>query len=96
MKKQYYECGFKVISDINIQINLNFILLCVFLILYDIEFTLLFPVLFNFTNIFFFSIYFIFTFCFINYIIFILWYSNECIKLTILEVSSIFTYILYR
>lgn len=55
MKKQYYECGFKVISDINIQINLNFILLCVFLILYDIEFTLLFPVLFNFTNIFFFQ-----------------------------------------
>ena len=33
MKKQFYECGFKVISDINIQINLNFILLCVFLIL---------------------------------------------------------------
>jgi NADH:ubiquinone oxidoreductase subunit 3 (subunit A) len=51
MKKQYYECGFKSISDINLQINLNFILLCVFLILYDIEFTLLFPALFNFSSI---------------------------------------------
>jgi len=51
MKKQFYECGFKVISDVNLQINLNFILLCVFLILYDIEFTLLFPALMNFSNI---------------------------------------------
>lgn len=51
MKKQFYECGFKVISDVNLQINLNFILLCVFLILYDIEFTLLFPALLNFSNI---------------------------------------------
>ena len=35
-KKQFYECGFKSISEINIQINLNFALLCIFLILYDI------------------------------------------------------------
>ena len=55
MKKQFYECGFKAISDVNLQINLNFILLCVFLILYDIEFTLLFPILLNFSNIFFFQ-----------------------------------------
>ncbi len=47
-KRNFYECGFKSISDINIQININFIMICVFLILYDIEFTFLFPVLFNF------------------------------------------------
>ena len=29
------------------QININFTMLCIFLILYDIEFTLIFPVLFN-------------------------------------------------
>ena len=46
-KYQFYECGFKSTSDVNIQINLNFSMLCVFLILYDIEFTLLFPYLFN-------------------------------------------------
>lgn len=46
-KKNFYECGFKSIADINIQINLNFIMICVFLILYDIEFTFLFPLLFN-------------------------------------------------
>lgn len=47
-KKQFFECGFKAINDINIQINLNFSLVCVFLILYDVEFTFLFPLLFNF------------------------------------------------
>jgi NADH:ubiquinone oxidoreductase subunit 3 (subunit A) len=50
-KKQFYECGFKTISDINIQINLNFSLVCVFLILYDVEFTFLYPVLFNLSTI---------------------------------------------
>lgn len=48
-KKQFYECGFKAMSELNIQINLNFFMLAVFLILYDIEFTLLFPLLFNYT-----------------------------------------------
>lgn len=47
-KKQFYECGFKSISDVNIQVNLNFSLVCVFLILYDVEFMFLFPALFNF------------------------------------------------
>ena len=46
-KRSFYECGFKSIADINLQINLNFIMICVFLILYDIEFTFLFPALFN-------------------------------------------------
>ena len=50
-KKQFYECGFKTLSELNIQINLNFSMMCVFLILYDIEFTFLFPILFNFWNI---------------------------------------------
>jgi len=46
-KRSFYECGFKSIADVNLQINLNFIMICVFLILYDIEFTFLFPALFN-------------------------------------------------
>ena len=46
-KRHFCECGFKSLSDINIQININFVMLCIFLILYDIEFTLLFPILFN-------------------------------------------------
>ena len=64
MKKQFYECGFKVISDINLQINLNFAMLCIFLILYDIEFTFLFPILFSYSNVLMFQ--------FIMYVIFIL------------------------
>ena len=46
-KRHFCECGFKSLSDINIQININFVMLCIFLILYDIEFILLFPMLFN-------------------------------------------------
>lgn len=46
-KRHFCECGFKSLSDVNIQININFVMLCIFLILYDIEFTLLFPILFN-------------------------------------------------
>jgi len=46
-KKNFYECGFKSTTDINIQINLNFSMLCVFLILYDIEFTILIPLIVN-------------------------------------------------
>ncbi len=48
-KKQFYECGFKSITDLNLQINLNFSLIAIFLILYDVEFTFLFPFLFNFS-----------------------------------------------
>lgn len=54
-KRNFYECGFKSTSDLNFQINLNFIMICIFLVLYDIEFTFLFPVLFNLTSVFFFQ-----------------------------------------
>lgn len=60
-KKQFYECGFKAISELNIQINLNFTMLCVFLILYDVEFTMIFPILFNFSQI-----------CLFEYVLFII------------------------
>lgn len=50
-KRNFYECGFSSLTDIHIQINLNFALLCIFLILYDIEFTFLFPILFNLHNV---------------------------------------------
>lgn len=56
-KRQFYECGFKSLSELNVQINLNFTMLCVFLVLYDIEFTLLFPALFNFSGMTFVSIF---------------------------------------
>lgn len=46
-KRAFYECGFKSTTDVNIQINFNFSMVCVFLILYDIEFTLLIPAFFN-------------------------------------------------
>ena len=48
-KKKYYECGFNSLSDINISVNINFLLIGIFLILYDIEFTFLFPFIINIT-----------------------------------------------
>ena len=72
-KKQFYECGFRVLSDLNIQINLNFSMLCVFLILYDIEFTLLFPLLFNFSNFIFLEVFILFFF--VSLIIYSLYYD---------------------
>jgi NADH:ubiquinone oxidoreductase subunit 3 (subunit A) len=64
-KKQFYECGFRTLSELNIQINLNFSMLCVFLILYDIEFTFLFPVLFTFYNVYFLEILILFIFIYL-------------------------------
>jgi len=50
-KKNYYECGFKSTVDINVQFNFNFIIICVFLILYDVEFMYLMPFFLNMVNI---------------------------------------------
>lgn len=50
-KKQFYECGYKATSEMNIQININFTLVCIFLILYDVEFLFLYPVFFNMLSI---------------------------------------------
>jgi len=64
-KNNFYECGFKSTIDINIQTNFNFILYCIFLILYDIEFLFLIPFYMNFLtcNIVHLSVlYFFFTF----------------------------------
>jgi len=46
-KRNFYECEFKSTTNVNIQINFNFSMICVFLILYDVEFTLLIPMFFN-------------------------------------------------
>lgn len=66
--RQFYECGFKSISELQIQVNMNFSMLCVFLILYDVEFLLLFPFLFNISYVSFFE-FFIFSFFFFLVII---------------------------
>lgn len=48
-KSEFYECGFKSISDLNLQVNFSFSMVCAFLILYDVEFTFLFPILLNYS-----------------------------------------------
>lgn len=46
-KNQFYECGFQAVNEINLQINFNFIIFASFLILYDVEFMLAVPFIFN-------------------------------------------------
>jgi NADH-ubiquinone oxidoreductase chain 3 len=77
-KRHFCECGFKSLSDINIQININFTMLCIFLILYDIEFTLIFPILFNIQYIYYIQFFTILLFIFLIIIsLFYDWQTNS-------------------
>ena len=40
-RRDFYECGFKSLSNIKVQYNINFILIILFLIIYDGEFLFL-------------------------------------------------------
>ena len=47
-KLNFYECGFKSISKLRLNFSIQFVLLAAFLIIYDSEFLMLFPIAFNF------------------------------------------------
>ncbi len=42
-RRDYYECGFKPQQQKPVKISLQFLLICVFFLLYDIELIFLFP-----------------------------------------------------
>ena len=42
-RRDFYECGFKPQSQRPIKVSLQFLLICVFFLLYDIELVFLFP-----------------------------------------------------
>lgn len=46
-KLNFYECGFKSLNNIKIQYNINFILIILFLLIYDGEFLILVPLALN-------------------------------------------------
>lgn len=46
-KLNFYECGFRSLTNIKIQYNINFILLLLFLLIYDGEFLILIPLALN-------------------------------------------------
>ena len=48
-RKDFYECGFKPQSQRIIKISIQFLLICVFFLLYDIELVFLFPFVSGFT-----------------------------------------------
>jgi NADH:ubiquinone oxidoreductase subunit 3 (subunit A) len=61
-KLNFYECGFKSLHNIKIQYNINFILLILFLLIYDGEFLILIPISLNMGILTFNSIYLLFLF----------------------------------
>ena len=48
-RRDYYECGFKPQSQRPIKVSIQFLLICVFFLLYDIELVFLFPFVSGFT-----------------------------------------------
>jgi NADH:ubiquinone oxidoreductase subunit 3 (subunit A) len=48
-RKDFYECGFKPQSQRIIKVSIQFLLICVFFLLYDIELVFLFPFVSGFT-----------------------------------------------
>lgn len=49
-KNDFYECGFKSTQDINFTLNFSFFYTATFIIMYDVELSLLIPALFNVEN----------------------------------------------
>ena len=48
-RKDFYECGFKPQSQRIIKVSIQFLLICIFFLLYDIELVFLFPFASGFT-----------------------------------------------
>jgi len=48
-RRDFYECGFKPQTQRPIKVSIQFLLICVFFLLYDIELVFLFPFLSGFT-----------------------------------------------
>lgn len=66
-RKDFYECGFKPINQKSIKIPIQFLLICIFFLIYDIELLFFFPFLsgISYIAIFDFFIFFLFIFFFI-------------------------------
>lgn len=61
-KLNFYECGFKSLTNIKIQYNINFTLIMLFLLIYDGEFLILIPFALNISIINFTSLIFVILF----------------------------------
>lgn len=46
-KLNFYECGFKSLTNLKVQYNINFILIILFILIYDGEFLVLIPLALN-------------------------------------------------
>jgi len=67
-RRDYYECGFKPNVQRPVKISLQFLLICVFFLLYDIELVFLFPFVSGYTFSGFYDLLLIILFFFILFI----------------------------
>lgn len=51
MYREFYECGFKAIPDNRVGIDIQYSVLCLIFLIYDMEIIILVPVLVNFTHL---------------------------------------------
>lgn len=79
-KLNFYECGFKSLNQFQINYSLNFILLVLFLLLYDGEFLILIPFSLNVLISEFFTFFLIFYFLFWLYLTLLLDYAYSALE----------------
>lgn len=48
-RRDFYECGFRPLTQKTIRLPIQFLLICIFFLLYDIELVFLFPYVSGFT-----------------------------------------------
>lgn len=78
-RKDFYECGFKPQNQRPIQLPVQFLLICVFFLLYDIELVFLFPYVSGLLFVGLFDFILIFLFFFILFLSLILDYERHAL-----------------
>lgn len=78
-QKMLYECGFRSLSQVNLDLNINFFISACLVLLYELEFLFLIPLLFNFN---YFSIQSLFYILIIFFFFFLSFYLDVKLNLT--------------
>ena len=78
-RRDYYECGFRPTAQKTIRVPIQFMLICIFFLLYDIELVFLFPYVSGITFTGFYDLLLIFFFFFIFFISLIIDFNRHAL-----------------
>lgn len=84
-RRDFYECGFRPLTQKTIRVPIQFMLICIFFLLYDIELVFLFPYVSAITFIGVYDLLLIIFFFFIFFFEFNYRFQSSCVSLTILN-----------